>query len=247
MASICRTDCLIRPLHVGLAKMQVSYRSGAFPPDPLPSYMEFKTFYRRHSPHYQQNEATYFVTTRLFGSLPREIIERLKDEHQRALRVIEREGQAPDITRFATDQANRRYFGRFDDLLNSTTTGPQELKIPEVAQLVADALHHRQDELYELICFCIMPNHFHLVYRIKRKNFGVHRVMQSLKQFTAKRINRFLNRTGPFWQDENYDRIVRDGTELDRIITYVLNNPVKAGLCQRREDWPHTYLNPTYA
>lgn len=49
------------------------------------------------------------------------------------------------------------------------------------------------------------------------------------------------------WQDENYDRIVRNGEELGRIIRYTLNNPVKIGLVKKWEDWEFNYLNPDYA
>ena len=55
-------------------------------------------------------------------------------------------------------------------------------------------------------------------------------IMHSLKSYTANRCNRILGRTGPFWQDESYDHWVRDEDELVRVIEYVENNPVKAGL-----------------
>ena len=46
---------------------------------------------------------------------------------------------------------------------------------------------------------------------------------------------------GSFWQAESYDHVVRNG-ELERIISYVLENPVKAGLVEDWEQWPYTYL-----
>ena len=54
---------------------------------------------------------------------------------------------------------------------------------------------------------------------------------QGLKGYTAREANRLLGRTGqPFWQGESYDHWVRDETEFIRIIAYIENNPVKAGL-----------------
>jgi len=62
-------------------------------------------------------------------------------------------------------------------------------------------------------------------------------IMQSLKGYTARKANILLNRTGNFWQDESYDHEARDEEELDRIVKYVLNNPVKAGLVENWRDW----------
>jgi REP element-mobilizing transposase RayT len=65
--------------------------------------------------------------------------------------------------------------------------------------------------------------------------------MHSLKRYTARQANQLLGREGAFWQHENYDHVVRDEEEWQRIITYILNNPVKAGLVQNWEDWEWTY------
>ena len=61
--------------------------------------------------------------------------------------------------------------------------------------------------------------------------------MQSLKGFSAARCNCQLGSHGTFWQQESYDHWVRDADELERIIRYIENNPVKAGLVIRPEDW----------
>jgi hypothetical protein len=37
---------------------------------------------------------------------------------------------------------------------------------------------------------------------------------------------------------------VRDEDELERIVLYIINNPVKAGLVDDWNDWPFTYVNP---
>ena len=68
--------------------------------------------------------------------------------------------------------------------------------------------------------------------------------MQSLKGYTARRANQLLGRQGHLWQDESYDRVVRDEAEWRRVVTYVLNNPVSAGLAERWEDWKWSYSRP---
>ncbi len=62
--------------------------------------------------------------------------------------------------------------------------------------------------------------------------------MKSLKGSTAREANRLLGRTGePFWQRESYDHWVRDEREWRRIEFYIENNPVKAGLVSRAEEY----------
>src|SRR6266404_400386 len=62
---------------------------------------------------------------------------------------------------------------------------------------------------------------------------------KSLKGITAKRANEMLRLTGkPFWQEESYDRVVRNGQELERIQHYIEWNPVRAGLVHEARDYP---------
>ncbi len=65
--------------------------------------------------------------------------------------------------------------------------------------------------------------------------------MQSLKGYTARQGNLALGRRGAFWQHESFDHVVRDRAEFGRIINYVLNNPVKAGLVNHWQDWKWNY------
>jgi hypothetical protein len=65
------------------------------------------------------------------------------------------------------------------------------------------------------------------------------RIMHSLKTHTGAECNRLLGQRGAFWQDESYDHCVFDVDELERIIHYIENNPVVAGLAQSPEDWPY--------
>ena len=66
-------------------------------------------------------------------------------------------------------------------------------------------------------------------------------ILRLIKGSTAREANKILNRRGAFWQHESYDRVVRDEKELNRIIWYTINNPVKAGLVKNAEDWKWSY------
>jgi hypothetical protein len=50
-------------------------------------------------------------------------------------------------------------------------------------------------------------------------------IMHSWKSYTAKAINKKLERTGIVWQKESFDHIVRGPDELDRIESYIHDNP----------------------
>ncbi len=64
------------------------------------------------------------------------------------------------------------------------------------------------------------------------------RVVQSWKRYSAHRINGCLGRTGTLWARDYFDRYIRDESHFNRALAYIRNNPVKAGLCAKPEDWP---------
>lgn len=72
-------------------------------------------------------------------------------------------------------------------------------------------------------------------------------IMHSLKSFTANRANEILGRRGQFWQRESYDHWVRDLEELERIVDYVIQNPVKAGLCAKPAEYPFSSAHERFA
>jgi REP element-mobilizing transposase RayT len=97
-----------------------------------------------------------------------------------------------------------------DRLLDTACTGPLYLRRPEIANIVVDAIRYRDPCDYDLHCYVVMVNHVHLLITPRTPPS---KLMQSLKRFTARQSNLVLGRTGqPFWQDESYDRLVRDET-----------------------------------
>ena len=207
--------------------------------------LDYRPFYSRHLPHYQPSGATLFLTTRLAGSLPREAILRLLDEAEQSDLLLTRITDSRERAERAYLE-QRRLFGEWDAELHGTKHGPFWLRDARIAELVAESLRYRDGQVYRLVAFCIMPNHLHLVIAPLPKADGVFHslsaIMHSLKRYTARQANLLLGREGAFWQQESYDHVVRDESEARRIIEYVLNNPVKAGLAQSWEDWPWNYV-----
>lgn len=202
-------------------------------------------FYVRHLPHIQPANGVFFVTTRLAGSLPLEVVERLKEEYERQQFEILCSGLVEPELSVAKRNCFENYFGKFDQFLDSHSDGPTWLQEEEIAQIVKKAFLFFDDVRYKVVCFTIMPNHAHLVlYRLDRVLF---RVMQSLKRYSGREANKVLNRTGnTFWQDESFDRLIRNMDEFSYRVNYTLNNPVKAGLCRHWWDWPHNYIRPGF-
>lgn len=142
--------------------------------------------------------------------------------------------------------AYKRQFKRWDDFLDTNLLNePHWLKQEPLAQLNMDAIHFYNGKRYQVLAFCIMANHIHLLVNLLPGAPVLSKVMQDLKKYTAVQGNRILGRTGRFWETESYDHIVRD-SEFERILAYILNNPVKAGLVQDWEDWKWTYCHAVF-
>jgi putative DNA methylase len=146
-------------------------------------------------------------------------------------------------------------FAEYDQYLDRTQE-VRWLADPRVADIVRENLYHRHGDKYHLLCWCIMPNHVHVLFmpRIGQPatdheppigesadaRSPLSKIMHSLKSFTAHEANRILGRTGSFWQRESYDHWVRDDDELERIVMYIRGNPLKAGLVARPELWKYS-------
>src|SRR5947208_1409298 len=91
-----------------------------------------------------------------------------------------------------------------------------------------------------------MPNHVHLIFSLNGTGKSVGKIMQSIKRISARECNKILGLEGKFWQEESFDRYIRDEEELKALINYVIQNPVKARLSNHWKDWRGTYFSPEY-
>jgi REP element-mobilizing transposase RayT len=206
--------------------------------------LDYKFFYQRHLPHYQPEDATLFITFRLANSIPQVVIGQLNAEAERVDAVLSKIANRHERAEQAYLE-QRKLFAKWDTALDAAQSGPTWLKDQRIAALLSESLHYPDTREYELIVFCIMPNHGHLVCSplkdIHQVAQPLQKIMHSLKGRSARKANLILARSGKFWQHENYDHVVRNEAELKRIVRYVVNNPVKAGLVDKPEDWKWTY------
>jgi len=83
--------------------------------------------------------------------------------------------------------------------------------------------------------FCLMTNHYHLVLDATREDLSDG--MQILNGFYAQGFNGKHQRWGHVFGDRFWSRSLQE-EELERTCLYVMQNPVRAGLCERTADWP---------
>ncbi len=195
-------------------------------------------FYQRNLPHWQPVAASFFVTTRLHGSIPMTILKQLREQKEQLLAEATATGDKERIY-----NAQKRHFKLYDEALDSNPNGPYHLAQPEIAEIVKEGLHHRDGKDFKLWAYTIMSNHIHFLVTTYATNTDyLWKTMQNLKKYTGREANKVLGRTGnPFWDEEYYDHIVRNDAEFHRIEQYIMMNPVKAGLVKKPEDWPWSY------
>ena len=115
-----------------------------------------------------------------------------------------------------------------------------ELRLEE-RSLVLDHIRQGHDSFYRLIGVVVMPDHVHLVLK-PGPGLDLSRIMKGIKGASARKINLSRETRGTVWQDESWDRIIRDEDELIGVLEYLVQNPVKAGLCAEPEAYPWLWI-----
>ena len=94
----------------------------------------------------------------------------------------------------------------------------------EVLRYLHDFIKNKNQELYQLVAFCIMPNHIHLLIK---PLMPLAAMMNMFKGISAKEINNIMGRKGTFWAKTYYDKGIRDQKNFDVVYCYIKNNPSK--------------------
>ena len=175
---------------------------------------------RRHLPHWEQENGTYFVTFRLADSIPAIELAKLRED------LATWNQHHPQPWDYQTYQEYQLRFHDGPEKWLDEGHGECLLARPELRAIVANALHHFDGERYVLDALVIMPNHVHVVFK-PLAGHKVSEILHSWKSFTAKEINKAANRTGTLWQAESHDRIIRDWENLVNARAYIERNPAK--------------------
>jgi hypothetical protein len=194
------------------------------------------TMYHRHLPHWRQKGATYFVTFRLADALPQTKLREL----DRWREHWEREYPPPHNHQEWEDFA-RQIIRRTEAWLDEGY-GECVFRRLELAQVMADAMLYFQDERCVMSCYTVRPNHVHVAVK-PLGELELEYILGSWKGYVGHKVNRLLGRSRTLWQEESYDRIIRDEEHLFRVVQYIGNNPAKAGL--PRACW-HRWIHPDW-
>jgi putative transposase len=173
-------------------------------------------YYERNLPHWQPAGKDVFITWRLHGSLPS------------TTRILATSDRSPSA---------KERFRAFDQTLDRASVGPLWLKDSRVAECLVTALQRSQEqELFRLHAYVVMANHVHV---LLAPMLSLSQITHFVKGATAREANKILGRTGArFWQDETFDRWIRNTSEWNRVRAYIERNPVTAGLVRNPSEWP---------
>ena len=183
-----------------------------------------------HLPHWRQDGVTYFITSRLADSMPRERLDQWRDEREtwlkaRGLRSLDQLDKLPERERH---DFHRHFTAQWHQWLDAGY-GACVLRAPEIREPLIAALLQHHGNRYDLDAWVVMPNHFHaLVSPLAKWTLGC--IVQGWKGGSARAINLRLGQTGRLWQPEPYDHIVRSEEQLQHYRRYIAENPIKARL-----------------
>jgi putative transposase len=107
-----------------------------------------------------------------------------------------------------------------------------------VAILVEEWRNARSRRRWAIGRYVIMPDHVHFFCRTELDAKALPIFMQRWKEWSSKRMARELNVTGRVWQEEFFDHVLRSNESYSQKWEYVKENPVRAGLVKKSEDWP---------
>jgi REP element-mobilizing transposase RayT len=180
-------------------------------------------------PHWEVAGRVHFVTVRCAGSLPSEAIGRVREIHE-ALQAI-----APSSPQFATLQQS--YFRTCERYLDAGH-GRCPFREGSVCEMVLASLaEFPERKRWRVTDVTLMPNHVHLLLRPETGAEPLKRALRGWKWHVAKEANRLLGTSGMFWQADWFDRWARTETEIGRMRAYIRQNPMKAGLVGRWDEY----------
>ncbi|NEQ67369.1 MAG: transposase [Symploca sp. SIO2D2] len=118
----------------------------------------------------------------------------------------------------------------------------QKLELtPEARQVVLDSCLFFHNQRYKTYAVVIMPDHVHWLMQPLPKSdqeyWKLASIIHSIKSYSSNQVAKVMGHGGIVWQDERYDRIMRDERELLKTWNYIRENPVKANLSEIAEQY----------
>ena len=99
----------------------------------------------------------------------------------------------------------------------------------------------KQLSQFQLYAYCLMGNHVHLL--LQSGPESIDQVMKRICTRYVKWYNAKYGRVGHLFQDRFKSEPVCDAAYFCTVLRYILNNPVKAGICKQVTDYPLSSIN----
>ncbi|MFZ5449028.1 MAG: REP-associated tyrosine transposase [Thermodesulfobacteriota bacterium] len=121
----------------------------------------------------------------------------------------------------------------------------EEILSAEEKTIILKSLLYWDEAKWIVHAAVVMPDHVHVIaqplFLPDGSAVNLSEIIRSVKTFSARTINAQRGIRGTLWQDERYDRIIRDEEELLEKWQYLRQNPVERGLASNPEDYPWLY------
>lgn len=175
---------------------------------------------RGYHPHCDIPGLIQSIGFRLFDSVPDEVIEKWR----------------VDLANLSDHEMREELIKRIDHYADQGC-GCCLLADDKVATLVENAILFFDNSRYDVLAWCILSNHVHVLIAIKA-GFPLGQVLQSWKSYTSHEANKLLNRSGQLWFPDYFDRFMRSTQHMEDTIQYIEFNPVTAGMVDLPNKWP---------
>jgi type I restriction enzyme R subunit len=190
---------------------------------------------QRRLPHWSQAGTVCYITWRTWDSIPKQVLQKWLFERNEWLQrhgidVVDADWRVK-LARLGPKllhEFERLVSDRWNAFLDSCY-GACVLRQPALSEIVADSLLCFDGDRYDLTDYVVMPNHVHLLVAFPDDDCMT-RQCESWKHFTATQINGVLKRTGKFWQQDDFDHLVRSLDQFHYLRRYIANNPRRARL-----------------
>jgi putative transposase len=124
--------------------------------------------------------------------------------------------------------------------------GRSVFQVPENAEILIESLMHYRDlHAYLLHEFVVMPDHVHLMLT-PSSTTSLEKAIQLIKGGCSHRIHKQRNQKMEIWQVGFYDWTIRDYNDWQTKVEYVHQNPVRARLVEKPQDWPYSSADSSF-
>jgi len=112
----------------------------------------------------------------------------------------------------------------------------------KINKIILDEIDFRTIEEIDLYCYCLMPDHLHLLIKLKESyKKGLANWISAYKRYTTRIVNFYFG-IKPLWQRNFYDHVVRKEESLKAIAEYIINNPARKDIVSYWEDYPYSKI-----